>query len=117
MRPYSVVDEILILLLIIGAVFLAAQWLLFRFHVKKDRYWNALPRKEKAAARRRIYNHLYRFPGSTLRHDYPHLADAADATKAYERLNRLYEEGALNEKEYDRELEKLLPKINLEQDF
>ncbi len=117
MRPYSMVDEILIILLAVGAVLLIAQWLLFHFYVKKDRYWNTPTKKQQAEMRQLIYDYLYRNPASIIRNDYPHLADAAEATRAYEHLNQLYKEGLIDEIDYNNELEKLLPKINIEQDF
>ncbi len=111
------VDDILILLLVIGAVLLLIQWLIFTFHVKKDKYWNKLTPEEEAKVRQVIYEYLYHNPQSKMRNKYPHIANTAEATKEYELLNKLYEEGEIDEIDYNLQLEKLLDKINIEQDF
>lgn len=100
-----------------GAVLLFAQWLLFIFRVKKDKQSGTLTAAEEAKVRQLIYEYLYKHPHSTMRNNYPHLADAAEATKEYERLNKLYDEGAIDEIDYNLQLEKLLTKVNIEQDF
>ena len=82
MRPYSFIDEILILLLGIGILLIIVQWLLFHFHVKRDKYWNTPTKKQQTEVRQLIYDHLYHNPDSTIRDDFPHLADAAEATRA-----------------------------------
>ncbi|MEI6949986.1 hypothetical protein V9K67_22565 [Paraflavisolibacter sp. H34] len=110
-------DSLLIILLCMGILILIVQWLLFLFQVKTDRYWDTPTKKHQQAIRQEIYNYLYRYPSSIIRYQYPHLAETAEATHAYEQLNLLYQEGKIDEGEYNRELEKLLPKVNIEQDF
>lgn len=113
MRPYCDQDGILLLLLFMGFFVIIAQWLIYTLQSKKEkRYGYRLKQSSQ-----HIFNYFYKYPSSTLRSDYPHLADVADATKAYEKLNRLYDQGQIDEIDYNLELEKLLPKVNIEQDF
>ncbi len=114
---YLMVNGILILLLSMGAILLIAQWCLFVFQVKTDEGWDNLSKEEEAKVRQLIYDHLYLHPHSTIGNEYPHLADAAKATKAYEQLNKQYAEGVIDEIDYNLTLENLLTKINIEEDF
>lgn len=86
-----------------------------------DQYWDGpVPTaEEKAKNQQFIFEYLYKYrdPNSVLRKEYPHLADAADALHEYERIESLYRAGKMDEIDYNLQMEKLLPKINITQDF
>jgi hypothetical protein len=81
----------------------------------ENRYYNGpKPTKsEEIAAHQFLIEHLQQFPDSTLKYDYPYLHDVATATRRYEELERLKEAGMIDEIDYERELEKILPLIKL----
>jgi uncharacterized membrane protein len=57
------------------------------------------------------------YPKSSLRYEFPHLYKVAKATKRYQEINLLRKKGLLSEKKYEKELDKILPLIDIKADL
>lgn len=111
------VDGILIILLSMAAIIVMAQYLLFVLAKREKCYSRPTPSPEEITALQSLYEYFYQHPSSEMAGDFPHLAAVAEATKEYKQLNELLEQGMIDEIDYNLQLEKLLPKVNIEQDF
>jgi len=110
------VDGILIILLSMAAILIMAQYLLFVL-AKREKTCCHTPSPEEITAVQSLYEYFYQHPSSEMTCDFPHLAAVAEAAKEYKQLNELYEQGMIDEIDYNLQLEQLLPKVNIEQDF
>lgn len=111
------VDGILIILLSMAAILIMAQYLLFVLAKREKCYCSPTPSTEEIIAIQSLYEYFYKHPSSEMTGDFPHLAAVAEATKEYKQLNERYEQGIIDEIDYNLQLEKLLSKVNIEKDF
>lgn len=111
------VDSLLFILLAMVAVLLLAQYFLYRHACRVHKRRHTAHTQREIVALQSLYEYFYQHPASEMTGDFPHLASMAEATKEYQELNRLYEQGIIDDIDYYLQLEKLLPKVNIEEDF
>lgn len=111
------VDGILIILLSMVAILILVQYILFSLAKQEKCFCRPTPSHEEIIAIQSLFEYFCKHPSSEMTGDFPHLAAVAEATREYTQLNDLYEHGMIDEIEYNLQLEKLLPKVNIENDF
>ena len=111
------VDSLLIILLAMAAVLLIAQYLLYRHACQEHKRKKTVNTEQDIIALQSLYEYFCQHPTSEMRYDFPHLASVAEAAREYQALNQLYDQGIIDDIDYHIELEKLLPKVNIEEDF
>ena len=105
-------------ILIISVVIL----IIFRaiFPVKESMYYNGPKpsKKQQNHDQNWIADHLEVFPDSKeLSQAFPQAARRARAAVAYRELQRLHESGVIDDIDYQRQLEKILPLIDIREDI
>jgi hypothetical protein len=70
-------------------------------------------KKQQVENQQMMMEYLQNFPSSPIAKEYPELLKMAEITNRYEHLNKLLEEGKIDEITYQVELEKILPDIPL----
>jgi len=79
-----------------------------------NRYRSFVKRQEK---QQWLINYFEEHPKSRLRRHFPHLYKVAKATKRYKEINLLRAKGYISDKEYEGQLEAILPLIDITSDF
>lgn len=80
------------------------------------------PRYKRTIFQRReswpwMIEYFQQYPSSKLRHDFPELFRVAMATLRYKELEAMRQKGTVSERKYERELNKILPLIDLKSDL
>ena len=89
------------------------------FEVEDDRYYDgpAPTLEQRQDTWQWMVDHFQQFPESLLKYDYPHLYKVAMATKAYKELNLKKEAGLIDDIDYEMELAKILPYVDISKDL
>lgn len=86
---------------------------------KKSEYWNGpeptLPQRQDN--HQFLIEYFQAYPNSPIRSQYPHLYNVACATKEYKVLCALKDSGIIDEIEFQIELSKILPLIDIREDI
>lgn len=101
------------------ALFVLVYLIFFHSRRRRRKYWNG---PAPTAAQRKknlqwIEGFLYKYPDSGLRNDYPEIASKNLASKRYDVITRLHRSGQMSDAEYEIELEKILPLIDVTEDL
>ena len=64
-----------------------------------------------------LIEYFQSYPDSQLRNDFPHLYKVAMATRRYREIELLRQKGAISERKYQKELNKILPLIDIKADL
>lgn len=64
-----------------------------------------------------LIDYFQEHPHSCLKNDFPDLYNLAKASRRYQELNHLKEKGKISDKKYEKELNKILPLINIKSDL
>jgi hypothetical protein len=80
-----------------------------------DQFWDGPEPtlQEKQKSWQFIVEYLKKFPSSPLKNDYPYLFQVAQASKRYDELNLLRFRRAITDEQYQKELEEILPLIEI----
>jgi hypothetical protein len=76
-------------------------------------YNNPLSEGEQRQCDQMVVNYLQKFPQSPLREQYPYFSGIAFAATRYQEISALYDSGEMDQLEYEEELAKILPYIDL----
>jgi hypothetical protein len=84
----------------------------------EEDYYGPVPtHEERRQALNRLVDFFKQFPESPLKEKYPQQSNLAAALKRYDELEFLLQEGLISQEDYDTELEKIAPLIDITEDL
>lgn len=84
----------------------------------RNQYWNgpAPSPEERRKNLQFIYSYIEQYPGSPIALEYPELTKMVIVSKMYEELNEMKRRGLISDADYEIELSKILPLVDIRED-